>query len=85
MLGKVVAAVKSATVGWARSIGDAIRWFEEHLYGSSSTYKNEAHLRRVLKEYAHGYFNKARPHQGLGQRIPGADGAGPPHGAMPVG
>jgi hypothetical protein len=28
------------------------------------------HLRSVLKEYAHGYFNVARPHQGLGQQIP---------------
>ena len=39
---------------------------------------NEAHLHRVLKEYAHGYFNKARPHQALGQRIPMAAGVGPP-------
>jgi len=29
----------------------------------------EAHLRRVLKEYV-AYFNRARPHQGLGQRVP---------------
>jgi len=29
----------------------------------------EAHLRRVLREYA-PYFNTARPHQGLQQRIP---------------
>ena len=40
---------------------------------------NEAHLRRVLDEYAHVYFNKARPHQGLGQRIPANEGVGPPH------
>ena len=34
----------------------------------------EDHLRRVLKEYV-GYFGGSRPHQGLGQRIPGeADG-----------
>ena len=51
---------------------------------------SETHLRRVLKEYAHGYFNRARPHQGLGQRIPEADGVGPPLGqsgkvvALPV-
>jgi putative transposase len=32
----------------------------------------EAHLRRVLREYV-AYFNTARPHQGLQQRIP--DGA----------
>jgi transposase InsO family protein len=29
----------------------------------------EAHLRRILTEYA-AYFNRDRPHQGLGQRIP---------------
>ena len=29
----------------------------------------ERHLRRTLKEYA-TYFNLARPHQGLGQRVP---------------
>ena len=39
---------------------------------------NEAHLRRVLEEHAHTYFNEARPHQGVGQRIPGDDGVGPP-------
>jgi putative transposase len=30
---------------------------------------NEAHLRRVLKEYI-DYYNHARPHQGLNQHIP---------------
>ena len=29
----------------------------------------EAHLRRVLREYV-AYFNRARPHQGLGQGVP---------------
>lgn len=29
----------------------------------------EVHLKRVLKEYV-AYFNRERPHQGLGQRIP---------------
>ena len=29
----------------------------------------ERHLRTVLKKYV-GYVNEARPHQGLGQRIP---------------
>src|SRR5262245_7569995 len=33
---------------------------------------SEAHLRRVLKEYAL-YFNRARPHQGIGQRLPQAE------------
>jgi hypothetical protein len=31
---------------------------------------NERQLRRVLKEYIEIYFNRARPHQGLRQRIP---------------
>ncbi|MGO9836820.1 MAG: integrase core domain-containing protein, partial [Polyangiaceae bacterium] len=31
---------------------------------------SEAHLRLVLTEYAMSYFNTARPHQGIGQRIP---------------
>ena len=30
---------------------------------------NQAHLRRVLKTYVE-YYNEARPHQGIGQRIP---------------
>ncbi len=30
---------------------------------------SEAHLRRVLKEYA-VYFNQSRPHQGIDQRVP---------------
>ncbi len=30
---------------------------------------NERHLAKVVREYA-GYFNHARPHQGIGQRIP---------------
>jgi putative transposase len=28
------------------------------------------HLRSVLSEYVKGYFNTARPHQGISQRIP---------------
>ncbi len=31
---------------------------------------NERHLEGVLKEYAFSYFNKARPHQGIAQRVP---------------
>lgn len=30
---------------------------------------SERHLHRVVREYV-AYFNHARPHQGLGQRIP---------------
>ena len=37
----------------------------------------EDHLRHVLKEYVHAYFNVARPHQGLGQRIPSYVGRPP--------
>jgi putative transposase len=31
--------------------------------------RNEAHLRRVMKEYVE-YYNRARPHQGMEQRCP---------------
>jgi len=45
----------------------------------------EAHLRRVLREYAH-YFNRDRPHQGLTQQVPEAPQAGTspirPHGGV---
>ncbi len=42
----------------------------------------EAHLRRILREYA-AYFNTARPHQGLQQRVPAApEGCAP--GALPA-
>lgn len=33
---------------------------------------SETHLDHVLREYAISYFNAARPHQGLGQRVPAA-------------
>jgi putative transposase len=42
----------------------------------------EEHLRRVLREYV-AYFNAARPHQGIGQAIPGA--AGPALPSRPPG
>ena len=32
----------------------------------------ERHLEHVLKEYCFNYFNVARPHQGIGQRLPTA-------------
>ena len=31
---------------------------------------SERQLHRVLREYVETYFNSARPHQGLSQRIP---------------
>jgi putative transposase len=31
---------------------------------------SESHLQHVVAEYALSYFNTARPHQGIGQRIP---------------
>jgi putative transposase len=37
----------------------------------------EGQLRRVLREYV-AYCNTARPHQGIGQAIPGAAGPAPP-------
>jgi putative transposase len=42
---------------------------------------NQAHLRRVLKTYA-AYYNEARPHQGIGQRIPVAPEHSPCAGAV---
>jgi putative transposase len=35
---------------------------------------NQAHLHAVLADYQE-HYNTARPHQGIGQRIPGADPA----------
>ncbi len=40
---------------------------------------SEAHLRRVLRAYV-AYFNRARPHQGLGQAIPAGSTPGEPAG-----
>jgi putative transposase len=31
---------------------------------------SETHLRHILAEYALSYFNTARPHQGIRQRLP---------------
>ena len=42
---------------------------------------NEGHLRQVLLEYV-AYYNDARPHQGLEQRIPTASSAPAPHGPI---
>ncbi len=47
-----------------RLLGSVRRECLDHLLVVS-----EAHLRRVLTEYAR-YFNRARPHQGIGQRLP---------------
>ena len=33
---------------------------------------SEQHLEHVLKECCFSYFNVARPHQGIGQRVPTA-------------
>ncbi len=40
--------------------------------------RGEAHLRRVLREYV-AFFNQDRPHQGIGQHIPGDAAAAPAH------
>ncbi len=44
----------------------------------------EGQLRRVLREYV-AYFNTARPHQGIGQAVPGApEPASPTRPATPI-
>jgi len=43
----------------------------------------ERHLGRVLREYI-AYFNRARPHQGLGQALPEPEPGTPGSGARPV-
>jgi putative transposase len=48
-----------------RFLGSVRRECLDHLIVLS-----EVHLQRVLAEYALSYFNHARPHQGIGQRIP---------------
>ncbi len=48
----------------ARFLGNVRRECLDHLIILS-----ERHLRRVLREYV-AYFNRARPHQGLGQALP---------------
>ena len=42
---------------------------------------NQAHLRRELKRYVE-YYNEARPHQGIGQRIPVTPDQSPGSGAV---
>jgi hypothetical protein len=47
---------------------------------------NETHLRNVLLEFINDYYNPARPHQGLDQRIPShkaAQTSSFPHGKPP--
>ncbi len=48
----------------ARFLGSVRRECLDHIF-----VLGEAHLRRVLRAYV-GYFNRARPHQGIGQAIP---------------
>jgi transposase InsO family protein len=38
----------------------------------------DRHLEHILRAYALGYFNRARPHQGIGQRIPDVGERTPP-------
>jgi putative transposase len=40
----------------------------------------EAHLRHALRAYV-AYFNRARPHQGIGQAIPAGSTSAAPCGA----
>jgi transposase InsO family protein len=48
-----------------RFLGSVRRECLDHIVALS-----EAHLRHVLVEYPLSYFNRARPHQGIGQRTP---------------
>ena len=48
-----------------RSLGSVRRERLDHV-----VILHEEHLRRVLQEYSSSYFNAARPHQGLEQKIP---------------
>jgi hypothetical protein len=59
-----------------RWIGSVRRECLDHLLIVS-----EAHLRHVLTVYV-AHYNEARPHQGLGQRTPMAQGAGGGHGPI---
>ena len=58
-----------------RFLGSVRRECLDHLF-----VLGEAHLRRVLRAYV-GYFNRARPHQGIGQAIPAGSVPPAPHGA----
>jgi transposase InsO family protein len=48
-----------------RFLGSARRECIDHI-----VVLGERHLERVLREYCFGYFNQARPHQGVGQLVP---------------
>jgi putative transposase len=54
-----------------RFMGSVRREYLDHLL-----VVRDKHLHRVLKEYVE-YFNRARPHQGIGQRIPAGIGSQP--------
>jgi len=58
-----------------RFLGSVRRECLDHLLVLS-----EGHLRHILKEYT-AYFNRARPHQGLGQRVPQPQPPPPPAGS----
>jgi transposase InsO family protein len=55
-----------------RSLGSVRRECLDHV-----VVLGERHLRNVLGEYVEAYFNVARPHQGLAQKIPRANARGP--------
>ena len=48
-----------------RFVGSARREILDHV-----VVLDEHHLGRLVREYRQ-YFNEARPHQGIGQRVPG--------------
>lgn len=43
---------------------------------------NEPHLQRIVREYG-VYFNRIRPHQGIGQRIPELEAPAPIESPLP--
>ncbi|CAA9568352.1 MAG: hypothetical protein AVDCRST_MAG18-1699 [uncultured Thermomicrobiales bacterium] len=61
-----------ANAACERFLGSVRREYLDHVL-----VLGEGQLRRVLREYM-AYFNTARPHQGIGQAIPGAARPAPP-------
>ena len=65
-----IAATSSPTDAWvAQQLREATPWSKGPKYLDHTLVLHRDHLSRVIKEYA-DYFNRSRPHQGIGQRIP---------------
>ncbi len=63
---------------WVRSVREECL---DHVLSKIGLILSQAHLRRVLKRYVE-YYNEARPHQGIGQRIPVSLEQSPSSGAV---